>query len=230
MSRLKNAWRCVGLVLGLVAISIAGFLFPLGDWLRGFSDWIRQFGIFGAVIFVAVYAIAAVLFLPGSVFTIAAGLIYGVVAGTAVALTGATLGASLAFLAGRHLFRFRIEKYASGNERFAAIDQAIGQQGWKIVGLLRLSPLIPYNASNYFYGITSIGFWPYLLASLFGMLPGAFLYAYLGAIGRVGLSGGGPEGVLQWVFLGVGLLVTIAATILVSHVAKKALKKRAAAK
>ena len=226
MSRLKNARRWIGIVLGLFAISVAGSLIPLGDWVRDFTDWIRQFGFTGAVIFIAVYAMAAVLFLPGSVFTIAAGLVYGMVAGTAVALTGATIGASLAFLAGRHLFRARIEKYASGNERLAAIDQAIGLQGWKIVGLLRLSPLIPYNASNYFYGITSIGFWPYLLASLFGMLPGAFLYAYLGAIGRAGLSGGRPEGALEWTFLGVGFLATIGGITFVSYIAKKALKKK----
>ena len=230
MSRLKNAWGWIGLALGLAAISIGASILPLGDWVKDFSDWICQFGLFGAVIFIAVYAVAAVLFLPGSVFTIAAGLVYGMVAGTAVALTGATIGASLAFLAGRYLFRRRIEKYASGNERFAAVDQAIGEHGWKVVGLLRLSPLIPYNASNYFYGITSIRFWPFLLASLVGMLPGAFLYAYLGAIGRAGLSRQRPEDVLESVFLGFGFLATIAGTIFLSHIAKQALQKKGASK
>ena len=180
-------------------------------WVKSFTDWVRALGFGGAFIFIGVYALAAVLFLPGAIFTIAAGLVYGIVGGTAVALVGATLGAGLAFLAGRYLFRERIRKLASGNKKFGAIDDAIGKQGWKIVGLLRLSPLIPFNVSNYFYGITAIGFWPYLLASFVGMFPGTLLYVYLGAIGQAGLSGGKKgHSPLEWTFLGFGLLATIA--------------------
>ena len=146
-------------------------------------------------------------------------------------MAGATLGAGLAFLVARYLVRGRIEEFARKNRRFGAIDDAIGQEGWKIVGLLRLSPLIPFNVSNYFYGVTSIGFWPYLLASCVGILPGTLLYAYLGAIGQAGLEGG-KKGYspLQWTFLGTGLLATIAVTVFVSRVAKKALRKSGATK
>jgi uncharacterized membrane protein YdjX (TVP38/TMEM64 family) len=95
-------------------------------------------------------------------------LIYGVVGGTAVALTGAIIGSTLAFLCGRYLVRKRVETATKGNRKFEAIDKAIGEQGWKIVGLLRLSPLIPFNLSNYFYGVTGVGFLPYVLASAVG--------------------------------------------------------------
>jgi uncharacterized membrane protein YdjX (TVP38/TMEM64 family) len=147
-------------------------------------------------------------------------------------LGGATLGAALAFLIARYLLRVRIEKFAQGNRKFGAIDAAIGKQGWKIVGLLRLSPLIPFNASNYFYGVTSVGFWPYLLASVVGMLPGTLLYAYLGAVGQAGIGGGGRKGhsPLEWTFLGVGLLATVGVTFFVSRLAKTALREKGATK
>ncbi len=231
MKWLAKYWKWIALGLGLVLLSIAISFLPVGEWVKAFTGWIRHLGLAGAFIFIGVYALAAVLFLPGAIFTIAAGLVYGIAGGTAVALTGATLGAGLAFLVARYLARSRIEKFAKKNQRFGAIDEAVGKQGWKIVGLLRLSPLIPFNVSNYFYGVTSIGFWPYLLASAVGMLPGTLLYAYLGAIGQAGLSGGKKgHSPLEWTFLGLGLLATIAVTIYVSRLAKGALKKSGATK
>ena len=122
-----------------------------------------------------------------------------------------------------------MEAATKGNRKFEAIDKAVSEQGWKIVGLLRLSPLIPFNLSNYFYGVTGIGFWPYVLASAVGMLPGTLLYAYLGGAGKAGLSGGGDSS-LKYIFLGIGLVATVVVTILVSRAAKKALKKSGAAK
>ena len=230
-SWLQKYWKWIALLLGLIGLSVAVSFLPVGDWVKSFTHWVRELGLAGAFIFIGVYAIAALLFLPGAIFTIAAGLVYGIAGGTAVALVGATLGGGLAFLAGRYLFRERIRKFADQNKKFGAIDEAIGAEGWKIVGLLRLSPLIPFNVSNYFYGVTAIGFWPYLLASFVGMLPGTLLYAYLGAIGQAGLSGGKKGHTpLEWTFLGLGLLATIGVTVFVSQLAKKALKKSGATK
>lgn len=227
----NNYWKWVALGLGLILVSIALSFLPVAQWVKAFTDWVRDLGLAGAFIFIAVYALAAVLFLPGAIFTIAAGLVYGIAGGTVVALAGATLGAGLAFLVARYLVRGRIEEFARKHRKFGAIDKAVGDEGWKIVGLLRLSPLIPFNVSNYFYGVTSIGFWPYLLASCLGMLPGTLLYVYLGAIGQAGLEGG-KQGYspLQWTFLGLGLVATIAVTVFVSRVAKKALQKSGATK
>src|SRR6185437_6698416 len=114
------------------------------------------------------------------------------------------------FLVARYLLRKNIEEITKRNPRFRAIDEAIGKNGWKIVGLLRLSPLIPFNLSNYFYGITSISFGAYVLVSAIGMIPGTLMYAYLGAIGQAGVSGGGShKSIWQYVLLGVGLIATI---------------------
>ncbi|HEY1582382.1 MAG TPA: TVP38/TMEM64 family protein [Chthoniobacterales bacterium] len=228
---LKKYWKWLALVTGLILISVAASFLPVRDWVKAFSDWVRHLGTVGTLIFVGAYAVAAICFLPGAILTLAAGLIYGIALGTVVALAGATLGASGAFLIARYLLRSRIGKFAEKNKRFGAIDEAVGKQGWKIVGLLRLSPLIPFNASNYLYGVTSIGFWQYLLASAVGMLPGTLLYAYLGAIGQAGLSGGKKShSPLEWTFLGIGLLATIAVTFFVSRIAKQALRKKGAAK
>ena len=230
-SWLGKYWKWLAAGLGLIALSVAASFLPLADWIEALSGRVEALGPFGIVVFALIYAGATVLFIPGSLLTIAAGLIFGVVLGTLAAWSGAVLGASLAFLAGRYLARSKIEEKTKGNKKFQAIDEAIGKQGWKIIGLLRLSPLIPFNFSNYFYGITKVGFWPYVLASAGGMLPGTLLYVYLGAVGKAGLSGGGTEqSPLQYVFFGVGLLVTIGVTVWVSWIAKKALKKSGAAK
>lgn len=228
MSWIKQYWKWIALAVALIALSTAVAFLPVKDWVKAFSDWVQTLGALGVVLFIAVYALATVLFLPGWIFTVAAGLIYGVVGGTAVALAGAIIGATLAFLCGRYLVRKRVEAATKGNKKFAAIDKAIGEQGWKIVGLLRLSPLIPFNLSNYFYGVTAVGFWPYLLASAVGMLPGTLLYAYLGGAGKAGLSGGGGGSPLKYVLLGVGLVATIVVTIIISRAAKKALAKTGA--
>lgn len=222
-------WIVAGLIV--ITLSVLAVILPVKDWIRGFVEWVQHMGPAGVVVFIVVYALATVLFLPGWIFTVSAGLIYGIVGGTLVALAGAIIGSTVAFLIARYLLRKNIEEVAEAKPRFRAIDEAIGKNGWKIVGLLRLSPLIPFNLSNYFYGITSIRFLPYLLVSAVGMIPGTLLYAYLGAIGQAGISGGGSHrSIWQYLLLGVGLLATIAVTILVSRIAKNALKKSGAVK
>jgi uncharacterized membrane protein YdjX (TVP38/TMEM64 family) len=225
-ARLK--WILVALVV--VALSLAAYLLPVKTWLNEFIQWVQHLGPWGVVIFILAYAVATVLFLPGWIFTVSAGLIYGIAGGTLVALSGAVIGASLAFLIARYLLRRNIEEYSNKSPRFKAIDQAIGRDGWKIIGLLRLSPLIPFNVSNYFYGITSVGFGAYVVVSAICMIPGTLLYAYLGAIGKASVNGGTAQhSIAQYVLLAVGLVATIAVTILVSRIAQNALKKSGAA-
>jgi uncharacterized membrane protein YdjX (TVP38/TMEM64 family) len=227
---MKKYGKWIVVILVIVALSVLFKILPVTEWISQFIGWVRGLGTIGVVVFIIAYAIATVLFLPGSIFTISAGLIYGVFAGTAIALTGAVIGASLAFLVARYLLRRNIEETTRKNPRFAAIDEAIGKNGWKIVGLLRLSPLIPFNLSNYFYGITSISFRAYVLVSAIGMIPGTLLYAYLGAIGQASVSGGtATHSKWQYVLLGVGLVATIAVTVLISRIARNALKKSGAA-
>ncbi len=217
-------WKGFAVLLGLIALSIAASLLPLGDWIKTLSAWADQLGPFGIVVFALVYAAATVLLIPGSALTIAAGLVFGVGLGFVAAWSGAVLGSALAFLIGRHAARSKIEEKTRGDSKFKAIDEAIGKQGWKIVGLLRLSPLIPFNVSNYFYGITKVGFWPYVFASAGGMIPGTLLYVYLGAAGKATLSGGEKLTPLQIGFFVGGLLVTIGVTFWVTRIAKQALE------
>lgn len=229
---LGTYWKWIAILIAVIALSAAAKHFlPLDQWVKALSAWVEKLGPFGIVVFALIYAAATVLFIPGSILTLAAGLIFGIALGTLAAWSGAVLGSALAFLVGRYLARSKIEAKTKGSKKFEAIDEAIGKQGWKIIGLLRLSPLIPFNLSNYFYGITKVGFWPYVLASAGGMLPGTLLYVYLGAAGKAGLGGGGKQhSPLEYAFFGVGLLATIGVTIWVSRIAKNALKKAGAAK
>jgi uncharacterized membrane protein YdjX (TVP38/TMEM64 family) len=229
---LGKYWKWIAIVILVVCLSAAAKHFlPLDQWVKAFSGWVEKLGPFAVVVFALFYAAATVLFIPGSVLTLAAGLIFGVALGTLAAWSGAVLGASLAFLVARYLARSKIEAKTKGNEKFEAIDEAIGKEGWKIIGLLRLSPLIPFNVSNYFYGITKVGFWPYVLATAGGMLPGTLLYVYLGAAGKASLGGGEKRhSPLEYSFFGIGLVATIGVTVWVSRIAKNALKKSAAPK
>ena len=145
-------------------------------------------------------------------------------------LAGSTLGAALAFLVARFIARDKIERMAQANEKFRRIDNAIGKQGAKLILLLRLSPIIPFNLSNYFYGLTAVKFWPYVVASWIGMMPGTFLYVYIGTAGKAAASAtaGGramQHGWKYWTFMGVGFIATIVVTIWVTRIARNALGK-----
>ncbi len=182
-------------------------------------------------LFAAVYAVAAILFLPGSALTVGAGFVYGLFWGSVAVSAGATLGAAGAFLVARYVARARVERWAASSPRFAAIDKAVGKEGWKIVLLTRLSPVFPYNLLNYLYGLTRVRFGPYVLASWVGMIPGTILYVYVGFAGReVARAAGGrphrPPG--QYLFWGIGLLATVAVTLYVTRLARRALRERAA--
>lgn len=217
--------KWIALVGVVAAVFVAWLFLPVREWMTALNDWIAGLGPFGWVVFALVYAAATVAAAPGSVFTIAAGLLFGL-AGFFVVVPGATLGAALAFLIARYLARGSVERRFGGNRRFRAVDGAIEEEGWKIVGLLRLSPLIPFNLQNYLYGLTKVGFLPYVLATFFGIMPGTLLYVYLGAAGRAALSGGAPGedgGALRWVFFAAGLAATVAVTVIVTRAARRKL-------
>lgn len=218
-------WKTGGVALAVAVLLAAGHFLPVAAWFQRTDGWIGRLGWAGPLIFIGIYAVGTVLFVPGSVMTVAAGVLFGWWAIPVVSL-GATLGASLAFLVARYLARERVARFAESNPRFRAIDRAVGERGARLVGLLRLSPVIPFNVSNYFYGLTRVEFWPYVLASFLGMLPGGCLYVYLGAVGKVGLDGGHREhSPLEYIFLGLGLAVTVVVTVLVTRLACRALGK-----
>jgi uncharacterized membrane protein YdjX (TVP38/TMEM64 family) len=153
-----------------------------GGYVPVFRDWVNGLGVWGPVAFMGGYAAAVVAFVPASALTLAGGAIFGVIRGTLYVFAAATLGSCLAFLVSRYWARAAVERRLEGNERFASIDRAVGQQGRKIVFLLRLSPVFPFNLLNYALGLTQVRFADYVIAAL-GMLPGTLLYVYLGTVG-----------------------------------------------
>jgi uncharacterized membrane protein YdjX (TVP38/TMEM64 family) len=201
--------------------------------LQRFAAWVQDLGIWGPVVFILGYAAATVAFAPGAVLTLAAGALFGLVYGTVYALAGATLGASLAFLVSRYVARRAVEHRIAANPRFQAIDRAVGREGFKIVALLRLSPVFPFNLLNYALGLTRVRFLDYFAASV-AMLPGTLLYVYYGkAAGSLAAAfagggapaAGGQSRAASWALLAVGLLATVAVTTYVTRLAGKALRQ-----
>lgn len=200
----------------------------LAGYIPRFAVWVDGLGVWGPVVFILGYAVATVAFVPGLLLTLAAGAIFGLVEGTIYTLIGATLGSCAAFLVARYVARGAIEKKLAGNVRFAAIDRAVGKEGFKIVALLRLVPIFPFNLLNYSLGLTKVRFLAYAAASI-AMLPGTFLYVYYGqAAGDLAaaLAGKSEKGAEQWVVLGVGLAAAVVAIVFVTRLAGRALRQQ----
>jgi uncharacterized membrane protein YdjX (TVP38/TMEM64 family) len=224
-SRPTLPWRWMLAGLGFAALLAVGSLLPIEEWLEQVQRWVTGMGALGGVVFGLVYVVAALLFVPGSILTLGAGLVFGLGWGTVVASAAATTTAAAAFLITRHLARDRVARLARRHEKFGAIDEAVRDKGWRVVALLRLSPLVPFSLSNYLYGLTAIDFWPYLLASWLGMLPGTVLYVYLGAAGRVAVGGARKQSPWEWVLLAAGLVATVVVTVVLARAARKELEE-----
>lgn len=218
-------WRTLGAVALAGALIVLARLLPLEAWLAAFERRMEALGFWAPLLYGAAYVAAALLLVPGALLTLGAGLLFGVARGTALVLVAATTAAALAFLLARHLARHRVERWAARSPRFLAIDAAVREQGWKVVALLRLSPLVPFSLSNYLYGLTAVRFWPYVLASAAAMLPGTLLYVSIGAAGRA-ITAGTSRDPLEWALLAGGLLATAAATVLVGRAARRELRRR----
>jgi len=210
------------------AAVVGGFFVvrAVGGYLPAFAAWVKALGAWGPAVFIAGYAISVVAFLPAVVLTLSAGAIFGLW-GTLYVFAGAMLGCVLAFLISRHFARAAIESRIQSDPRFAAIDRAVGAEGLKIVFLLRLSPVFPFVFLNYALGLTRVKLSHYALASA-GMLPGTLLYVYLGkvagdlATATAGTVQRGPE---YYALLGVGLAATAAVTVVITRIARRALRQ-----
>ncbi|MCH2062624.1 MAG: TVP38/TMEM64 family protein [Roseibacillus sp.] len=223
----------LSLITGAVLIGWLGGLFgKLSNWMKNllvpFLESIERLDpLLTTIAFAGLYIAATVLFVPGLLITMAAGVLFGPFKGTVIVSIASVTGASLAFLIGRYLAREWITRKTEDSPRFQAIDEAIGREGGRIVFLLRLSPLFPYNLLNYGLGLTQVRFGSYFIASWVGMLPGTFMYVYLGSLASsiASLASGTGDGksTSQWTLYGIGLLATIIVTVLVTRIARKAL-------
>lgn len=223
--------------LGVIAVLVVGVVLvavfvpgeKIKEWLHGVLAWADGLGLWGPVAVGAIYVAACVLFLPGSILTLGAGVLFGLLGGTITVSISSTVGACAAFLIGRTFAREWIATKIAKNPRFAAVDEAVAKQGFKIVLLTRLSPVFPFNMLNYAYGLTKVRFGTYALASWIGMLPGTVMYVYLGTLfGSLAKLAAGEDRqktAMEWVFFGVGLAVAVTVAVLVARVARKALKE-----
>ena len=228
----KRNFGTIKLVLGaaaVVALIAASRFVDVQGLFRETLEWIEELGFAGAIVFLLLYIVACVFFLPGFILTLGAGAIYGIAKGTVLVSVSSTLGATAAFLVGRYLARDWIARKIEQNAKFRAVDEAVAKEGWKIVGLTRLSPIFPFSFLNYAYGLTQVSLRDYFFASWIGMLPGTVIYVYLGSIaGNLANIGEGnrQKSPLEWAVIVVGLLVAIIVTVYVTKVARRALTER----
>ncbi len=212
-----------GLIITAKQLGVTGYI---NDALRNSLEWIDSLGWWGPIIFALIYIIATVAFMPGSILTLGAGVIFGVIQGSIYVFIGATIGATAAFLVGRYLARDWVSQKIAGNLKFKAIDDAVGREGLKIVLLTRLSPVFPFNLLNYAFGITGVSLRDYFFGSV-GMIPGTIMYVYIGSlagsIATIGATEQPTNPTIEWAIRIIGFIATVAVTVYVTKIAKKAL-------
>ena len=225
----KTIWKRITHGLATVVTIAFPFLIiaflPVGKVVVKLDQILDRLGPWGIVAFVLVYVVNAVALGPAWLFALAAGLAFGLVRGGLIVWFSATIAAGIAFLVARYLARHRVEKFARKNEKFEAVDRAIAKSGWKVALMLRISPLLPYTIANYLYGLTAIRFVPYMIATAIGIVPMVAVYVSIGAAGREAAlaAAGGHQSTTEWIVLGVGLLLTVAAGFLIARGAKREL-------
>ena len=200
----SKLWRLTLFSLLVLGIGLALIYVDRID-VVDLKAWIQDAGSVGPLLFMVMYSLATVLFLPGSVLTLVGGALFGPLWGTLYSLTGATIGAALAFLSARYLASDWVERKAGG--RLKRLVDGVGAEGWRFVAFVRLVPLFPFNLLNYALGLTRIRFGAYLVATWLFMLPGAAAYTYLGYAGREAVAGG--EGLIQKGLVALGLLAVV---------------------
>ena len=217
-----NNRKAVLIILALIAVGIAFMFLPVKAWGLELQNWIKEFGIIAPIVFVLVYVIATIFMIPGSALTLIAGAIFGLWFGILYVVVGSNLGALAAYLLAKTKLREKFMKMTEGHPKFAALDKAIGENGFKMVLLTRLSPAFPFTLLNYFLGLTSVKTGAYMAANLLGMLPATFLFVYLGSLANVAV---GSVSTWQLVMRIVGLLATIGVVIYVTRMARQAMKE-----
>ncbi|MBI9090510.1 MAG: TVP38/TMEM64 family protein [Desulfobacterium sp.] len=219
-----------GVIIVVGALAAARYL-NLPELFRDVLAWIDRAGPIAPLIFLLLYVAACVFMLPGAILTLGAGVVFGVVRGTLFVSLASTLGATAAFLIGRYLARAMVARRVAGNPTFKALDEAVADQGWKIVGLTRLSPIFPFNLLNYGFGLTRVPLRDYVLASWIGMIPGTVMYVYIGSLaGSLAELGAKDSGrtrsLAEWGLYLLGFTATVAVTVVITRIARQALGRR----
>lgn len=225
-SAFRRAALFIGLAtLGVAALAVLWWFLPVADWLRSFTGWVRDLGPLGMAVFGLICVLAHLVMAPASLFYVAAGLIYGRFGGFALAGAAAALASVISFFAARSLARERVVAWLDGQARLEALDQAVRDEGWKAVLLLRLSPMIPGPAQAYLFGLTSVPLVVFVPATIAGAAPWVLLFAWIGSAGSAALRTGeealGAEG---WALMAGGVALVGAVAWLLARRAKKHLE------
>lgn len=230
--QLNSKYKLLLIGLIIIALIILTRQFDIQALLQTLILWVQGLGVLGPVVYIIIYNLATLLFIPGSLLTLKGGCLFGVFWGSAYVLIAATVGATLAFFIGRYLSRNWVVQQIEKYPKFKAIDQAVAREGWKIVLLTRLSPVFPFNLLNYAFGVTQISLKDYMLGSL-GIVPGTIMYVYIGSLaGNLALTNTSHQPVTpetqmwQWIMQGLGLIATLGVTVYITKIAQKALKQR----
>lgn len=234
MSKVKRAvcFQIAGLALAVGVVFALSRRYPLMDYLVALQKHVAELGVLGAIVYPLIYAAGNVLLLPGGVLAIGSGLFFGLWWGFALNLFGNVTGAAIAFFFSRTLGRGWVARRFLRHKKWAALDEAIARDGWKIIVLSQLPPLSPVSLLNYLYGITRIRFGTCMLWVAIGQAPSMFLYAYLGTMAQHGLllwQGKSNPTTLEYIVWIGGFLLTLAATIALARIAMRALAEAEAA-
>jgi uncharacterized membrane protein YdjX (TVP38/TMEM64 family) len=223
MPSAKQTIRIVAALLIITTLAVAFRVLPVADWLRSFQTYVRGLGALGYVVYVVVYALCIVAFVPASILTLGAGAIFGFVGGTIVVIIGATIGATLAFLLARTVMRKRVEAMTAKSAKFRALDRAIASEGTKIVFLCRLAVVFPFTYINYAFGLTAIPLGRYVVATFLGIIPAtaAFVFASSAATSAATTS---TSSITKIVYIAGGV-VAIIVSILIGRIATRAIKR-----
>ncbi len=220
-------------ILGVLVVGLVAALLwpPVVACLADALGCVARSGVWGPVVLGVFYVVCCVFLVPGSIPTLAAGFLFGVLLGSLTAILGSTVGACAAFLVGRTMARDWVARRIARSRRFTAIDRMIGRHGFKVVVLSRLSPISPFVVLNYLFSLTKVSFREYALGSLIGMIPGTVLFVYLGAglrsLAEVTAYAEGriPPTPAERVFFWAGLAVTVVITVVLARLAHRSLQR-----
>jgi uncharacterized membrane protein YdjX (TVP38/TMEM64 family) len=230
LHRHAEAIRWAALAVIFVSLLLLLRQMPVAELDEALRGWIGGLGPWGPVAFVGVYLAWALMLLPASLLTVVAGAVWGLVWGTVYVMIGACITVSLSFLISRHVARDQVLRFARRSVRFRALDEAITEGGWRIVALVRLTPVFPFGLQNYMYGLTGIGFWACVGVSVVTMVPGTFLFVYLGHLTRTGaaVAAGDADATGEawvWALRVLGLFAAIGVVAYITHLARRRLKE-----
>ncbi len=213
-------WVAAASLGGFALLLAAWFVLPVDEWLARFAAFADGLGWPGILMLSAAYVLGTVLLVPGFPMTLAAAVAYGWGA-LAICFFGGLLAASISFFIARFLARGFVQRMLQRRPVLKAVDEVAGEDGFMTILLARLTPITPFAFENYAFGVTAVRFWPFLLGSALGIVPGTIMNVWIGVIGRTAATG--EASLANWLLLGIGFAATVILTVWMTRKAKRKL-------